>query len=248
MLRNIFYIIVISCIAAVALLSCAYPQKQKSLIFKDDSTEKRAEQLQNMLRINPSDVETRMELGRIFLKENFYDEAIHEFEQVLSFDTNYITAYLLFSLALQKRPNPDLFKSAELLEKAILIAPNNADVSLNLAQVYDKLKKDQEAINKFEKAIELSNDPAILVSAHLGLMAIYNKQGESEKANKEYEAVYNLYPGVDGMLKQAEISNITPPPEYAGEGFREEDGLHPSLEERIKRLREEIRKISGGEK
>lgn len=247
MLRNIFYIIVISCIAGV-LLGCAHSPKQRTLIFKDDKTEKRAEYLQNSFRINPNDVESRMELGKIFLKEDFNEEAINEFEQVLNVDSNYIHAYLLLSLALQKRPKPDLLRIAGLLEKAAGIAPDNADVHLNLAQAYDKLKKEEDAITEFKKTIELSNDPATLVSAHLGLMAIYKKQGESAKAKEEYEAAYKIYPGVEEMIKQAEINHITPPPRYGGEGFREDDGLHPSHEERIKRLREEIRKMSGGEK
>ncbi|MBI4707974.1 MAG: tetratricopeptide repeat protein [Candidatus Omnitrophica bacterium] len=216
--------------------------------FKDDKTEKRVEYLQDRLRINPNDVESHMELGKIFLKEDFNEEAINEFEQVLNVDSNYIHAYLLLSLALQKRPKPDLLRVAGLLETATQIAPDNADVHLNLAQVYDKLKKEEEAIAEFKKAIELSNDPAILVSAHLGLMAIYKKQGDSLKAKEEYEAAYKIYPAVEEMIKQAEINHITPPPRYAGEGFREDDGLHPSYEERIKRLREEIRKILGGEK
>ncbi len=50
------------------------------------------------------------------------------------------------------------------------------------------------------------------------------------------------------MIKQAEISRITPVPKYAGEEFRGEDGLHPSHEERIKLIQEEIRKMSEGEK
>lgn len=246
MLRNIFCIIVVFCMAGV-LLSCAHSPKQGTLIFKDDKTEKRVEYLQDSLRINPNDVEARLELGRIFLKEDFYEEAINEFQQVLNVDSNYIHAYLLLSLALQKRPKPDLLRVAGLLEKANQVAPDNADVHLNLAQVYDKLKKEEKAITEFKKTIELSNDPAILVSAHLGIMAIYKRQGDSAKAKKEYDAAYKIYPGVEEMIKQAEISHITPPPRYAGEGFREGDGLHPSYEERIKRLREEIRKMLGGE-
>lgn len=246
MLRNISCLIVISCMAVV-LVGCAHSPKQRPLIFKDDNTEKRAEYLQNSIRVNPNDVESRMELGKIFLKEDFNEEAINEFEQVLNVDSNNIQAYLLLSLALQKRPKPDLIRVIGLLNKATQIAPDNSDVHLNLAQVYDKLQKEEEAITDFKKAIELSNDPAVLVSAHLGLMAIYKKQGESAKAKEEYEAAYKIYPGVEEMIKQAEISLITPEPKYAGEEFRKGDGLHPSHEERIKRLREEIRKMSGGE-
>ncbi len=247
MMRNVFCVIVLSC--AVGLqLGCAHPPKQRILIFKDGTTEKRAEYLQSWLRTNSNDVENRMELGKIFLKEDFDEEAVNEFEKVLNVDPNYIPAYLFLSLALQKRLKPDLSRVAGLLEKAKQIAPDNADVRLNIAQIYDKLKREESAIGEFEKTIELSNDPAIQVSADLGLMAIYQRQGKSSKAKEKYEAAYKIYPGVEEMIKQAEISRITPPPKYAGEGFIESEGLHPSHEERIKRLREEMRNMPGGEK
>ncbi|MEW5766346.1 MAG: tetratricopeptide repeat protein [bacterium] len=78
-------------------------------------------------------------MGKIFLKEDFIEEAIGEFKQVLDVDSNYIPAYLLLSLALQKCPNPDLLRVVELLEKAVQVAPDNADVHLNLAQVYNNV-------------------------------------------------------------------------------------------------------------
>jgi tetratricopeptide (TPR) repeat protein len=246
MLQNIFCIIVIYFVAG-GLLSCAHSPKQRTLIFKDDETENKVQYLQNGLKINPSDVESHVELGKIFLKEDFNEEAINEFERVLNIDSTYIEAYLWVSLALQRRPSPDLLKVAGLLEKAIQIAPDNANTHLNLAQVYGKLRK-EEATTEFKRAIELSDDPAILVSAHLGLMAIYKEQGNRSKTMEEYEAAYKIYPGVEEMIKQAEISHITPVPKYSCENCGEENGLHPSLEERIKKLREELRKMSGGER
>lgn len=242
MRQNILRIIVIFCIAEV-LMNCAHSQKQRLLIFKDEYTEKRVEYLQNSLRVNPNDVESRIELGKIFLKEGFIKEAINEFEQVLNIDPNYIDAYLLLSLALQKTQKPDLLRVVKLLEKVIQIAPDNADAHLNLAQVYDKLKKVEKAITEFRKAIELSNDPAILVSAHLGLMAIYKRQGEFTKAKEEYEAAYRICPYIEEIIKEAEINRITPVPAYPDESFKEGNGLHPPLEERIKKLREEIKKL-----
>lgn len=226
-------------------MSCAYSTKQKTLIFKNIEIEKRAEFLKEKGWNNTDDVENRMELGKIYLSEDYIAEAVSEFEKVLNINPYHIQAHLLLALALQRHPKPDLSRIAGLLENATQIAPDNADAHLNLAQVYEKLRNEEKSISEFNKAIELSNDPATLVSAHLGLMAIYKKQGQLAKAQKEYEAAYKIYPGVDEMIKQAEINQITPAPKYAGEEFRGEDGLHPSHEERIKRLREEIREMSG---
>lgn len=245
MRRRCFHSIGLICLVGL-LWSCAHtpPVRQEGLIFKDPETEKRVNYLRKLLIINPNDVEKRIELGRIFLSEDMTQEAIIELKRALITDHERVEAMLLLSLAFQKLPRPDLMKALELLKEASEIEPDNADVHLNLAQVRNKLKNEDEAIDEFDQAIELSDDPATLVSAHLGLMAIYEKQGESEKANEEYEAAYEIYPAVEEMIKQVEISRITPPPEYVGEGFRDDDGLHPSFEKRIKQAIEEIKKLN----
>lgn len=247
MRRCIAYICLI--ILTVSFLwSCAHTPTKQERFFKDDKTEKRVEYLQDRLRVDSNNIEYRMELGRIFLSEGMIEDAIIELKRVLINEPERIDALLLLSLAFQKLQKPDFTKALELLTKASQVEPDNADVHLNLAQVYDKLKNKNKAIDEFKKTIELSNEPATLVSAHLGLMAIYKRQGELEKTKEEYEAAYKIYPGIEEMIKQAEISRITREPEYAGEEFRGEDGLHPSLEERIKRLREELIKMQRGEK
>lgn len=242
MRRNILSIVFALC-ASICLSGCADTRtKEESLVFGDPNAEKEVEYLQEKLKVNQSDIESRMKLGRVFLSEDMFDEAIGEFEKVLSSDSNHIQASLLLALAFQKHPNPNLTEAAKLLERACELAPDNADVHLNLAQIYDRQKEHEKAIAEFDKAIELSDDPVTLISAHLGLMAIYEKQGESEKADEQYDAAYEIYPGVEEMIEQAEIQSITPSPKYVGEEFRDDEGVHPPLEKRIKRAREEMKK------
>jgi len=219
--------------------------KEKSWIFKNPANEEKVRNLQSQLLMDQTDVESRLELGKIFLSENMPKEAIGEFEKVLSFDSNRIPANLLLSLAYQKLPNPDFSKAAKILENATKLSPGNADVHLNLAQIYNKLKEDTKAINEFNRTIELSDDGATLVSAHLGLMAVYKRQGELEKAEEQYNAAYRIFPGVEDMIKQAEINRLTPAPEYRAGELSENTGWYPTLEQRIERARDEIRKVSG---
>lgn len=225
------------------LLNCAHSSvKQNILIFKNSENGKKVVYLKEKIVLNPKDVESRMELGNLFLSEGMIEESIAEYEGVLNIDTNNIQAYLLLSLSLQKRRNPDLPKVVMLLEKASKIAPENADVRLNLAQVYDKLKDEDKATNEFNKAIELFSDQAVLVSAHLGLMVIYKRRGDLEKANEEYKAAYEIFPGIGDMIKQEEINRMTHI-EFSDQVYVN-DGLHPPIEKRIKRVQKEIRKLS----
>jgi len=232
----------------VCLCSCARPPaKSRPLIFTDPQTEALAKHLQSKLRTNPADVQTRMELGKIYLSEYMLQKAIAEFETVLKIDPNQIQAYLLLSLTIQKYPDPNLSRAARLLENAAVVAPHNADVHWELAQIYDELNEAEKAITEFKKTVQLSNDPASSVSAHLGLMAIYKRQGKSQEAQDEYDAAYEIYPAIEEMIKRTKIYSITPPPKYTGEGYGDgESGFHPSLETRIRQAREEIARISGG--
>jgi len=242
-LRILFYIIVMIW-GGGFLWGCASipPEKQEGLIFKDPEAEKKAYNLQKLLIIYPDDVEKRIELGKIFLEEDMTQAAIKEFKKVLIYDSKRVDVFFLLSLAFQKLPKPDLTKALKLLNEASKIEPDNAEVHLNLALVYIKLKNEDKAIDEFNRAIELSNDLAVLISAHLGLMSIYKKRGDSEKANREYKAAYEIYPEVEHLIKQVEINRITPAPKYAGEELRD-DGLHPSIEKRIKHALEEIQKL-----
>jgi Tfp pilus assembly protein PilF len=227
------------------LSGCAHDTiTSKDLVFGDPRNERRVEYLRNRLETEPGDLDARMELGTIFLNEEMMSEAIPQFEAVINQEPQNIQAYLLLSLALQSLPTRDLPRVTRLLEKAATIAPKNDEVHLNLAQVYDG----KNAINEFNRVIELSRQPASLVSAHLGLMAIYARRGDSANANQEYERARDILPDVGKLIKQAEINRRTPPPRYAGEEYRGEDGIHPSLEERIRKLIEEYTKRSGTRK
>lgn len=246
MIKNILPIICL----CLCVLGCAHCHpKQKTFIFKDTETEKTVEYLRGKIKLDPNDIDSQIRLSRIFLNEGMPEEAIPGLEKAISTESRNIQAYLLLSYALQKCPRPDLDKVTNLLEKACQLAPGNADAHLNLAQAYEKSKKEEKAIREFDQAIGLTNDEATLVSAHLGLMAIYKKLGQAQKAMAEYEAARKIHPAVEEMIKEAEISQITPAPQYGGgELTTEEDGIHPVLEERIKKIRQEINKIAENKK
>lgn len=231
----------------VLLIGCGYSVhvKEKIPVFAEPQNEKKVIFLRKRLLTDPNDIEKRIKLARILLsEEDMVEDAIIELERASRINPTSVEVLLLLSLAYQKLLKPDFSKALEILKKAAEIEPENADAHLNLGQVSIKLKNEGEAIEAFKKAIALSNDPTVLVSAHLGLMGIYEKRGEIEKANEEYEAVYELYPGIEEIIKNAEINRITPNPKYAGEEFRDGEGLHPSFDQRIRQAIEELEKVN----
>ncbi|MDD3654815.1 MAG: hypothetical protein PHO01_11685 [Desulfotomaculaceae bacterium] len=176
-----------------------------------------------------------------FLKEGRIQEATNELQKIINNDPHQVQAYLLLALALQRRSQPDEQKILAVLTKAVEIAPNNPDPHLLLAQSHSRLRANNQAIEEFQKTITLGGDISTLVSAHLGLMAIYKRLGQQEKAQREFANACRLAPEVKDLVEQAEINEVTPKPilDY----LQIEDGIHPPLKERVKRLQE---KRAGG--
>ncbi len=244
MLKAIFCRVVI--IWSVLLyLSCSSTRVIK---FNDHEKQAQFEKIQSQLKKNPNDVDEHMNLGNLFYSEQMIKESILEYQKVLSIDSIYIPAFLRLVLALEKYPQPDLYRITKLLEKAERISPDNPFIHLRLAHTYIKSNNDDGAITEFSKVIDLTDDAALTVSAHLGLMAVYQKQGDTVNVQSEYRKASQIYPDVDQIIKQAEINKVMPPPRYAGDELGGEDELHPSLEERIRRLNEEIRRLEENNK
>lgn len=210
------------------------------MVFSDPSIEKKVIDIQKLLVSDSSNVNLRIELARLFLEENMIVKAIMELQKAVEIAPNRVDSLLLLSYAYNQLLEPELSKSEILLRKALEIEPNNPDVHLSLAQVLEKLGKGDESIKEFNQAINFTDDPTILLSAHLGLMAAYKRKGDIVKADKEYQIAYKIYPGIKGIIEKGEIDSFTPPPQIP---FGDE--MHPSDQERIKLLLKEIEKLSG---
>jgi len=144
----------------------------------------------------------------------------------------------------QNKKNDTNFGDIDALEKASKESPSNADLHLYLAHAYNNVKEEDRAIEEFKSAIKFSKEETILVSAHLAIAAIYKRRGESSKADEEYESARKIYPGVDDMVKEAQINSITPSPKYCGEAFSEEGGMYPKLEARSENVRKELNNMA----
>jgi Tfp pilus assembly protein PilF len=222
-------------------IGCAHPQSKNNPIYYYSENERKVAELKSQLSFNPQDVSARLELGKIYLSEGFIKKAIQEFSLVLKIDEKNLPAHLLISSAIQKQRNPDLSQALKILDKALKIYPNSAEVHLNIAQVYQQKKHEKEALNHFQKALELTSDPQILLAGHLGMMSIYRNRGENGKATLEYEAARKIYPQVDKLIAEMEIKQkgatlAIPAEEFGGYG----SDSHPSFEKRIELIKKTI--------
>lgn len=98
--------------------------------------------------------------------------------------------------------------SATDCKRGLCCAPSSRQCWLSVGQYFRRNEEYKSAIDSFKAAVKLSNDPWVTVSAHLGLMAIYRNLGDTENAVLRYEAAREIYPGIDDMLKKAEIDRV----------------------------------------
>jgi tetratricopeptide (TPR) repeat protein len=167
-------------------------------------------------------------------------EAARELESVLKTDPREAETYLLLAVAVQRRPFEDAARAEGLLRKALELEPASGTVHLHLAHALSKQQRNDEARAGFERALALAEDPVTRLSAHLGLMGLYRGLKDHDAAQAHYEAVCKIDPSVKDLLLDAEIADVTPPPQYPPGADK---GSHPSWERRIQRSLEEIKKL-----
>ena len=100
-----------------------------------------------------------------------------------------------------------------------------------------------EAIHNFDEAIKLAQEPDTLVAALLGLIAIYEAQGNHAKAQELYEDTRKIFPNVDVLIEQSKIEMSTPVPVYGGSVEKGKEGVHPDPRVRAQRAEEIIRRL-----
>jgi len=162
--------------------------------------------LKKALKLNPDYSEARNNLGVVLYQMGRYDEAIREFEKVLS-DVLYKTpqqAYL--NLGLVYFAKGDMRRAVFYFKKAISIDPGFALAHANLGFTYFELKSYDEAKESLERASELlkkmPGSEINLAEVALYLGRIYLIKKNYKKAVEFFEEVIKLAPGTN-MEKEA---------------------------------------------
>ena len=92
-------------------------------------------------------------------------------------------------------------KTLEIVNQTIKLAPTDPKLLVNKAVILTQFERVPEAIENYQKAIELKPDYR---EAHLQLGDLYVKTGEKDLANKEAEFVLGLIPNDPDALKLLE--------------------------------------------
>ncbi len=125
---------------------------------------------------------TAKTLGLAYLEENKLEQAREEFMKIIELDDSEVMGYANLGIVFLRMG--EYGKAEEWLKKAIKIAPEDPDVRLILAKVYEMSNRPQEAVETLETNLEL--DPGH-VKTLFSLSEIYGSMPGEEALEKRLE-------------------------------------------------------------
>jgi len=154
----------------------------------------RAEELSRQaLAVSPRSPLAHYAKGQVLLAQKRYAEAIPDFETVISFDRNFVSAYA--DLGWCKFLTGSIEKAVPLVEQAICISPRDPYIGCYQSMIgvmhLVQLSTD-EAILWLEKARSANSE---LPQVHIFLASAYGLKGETERAAAELTEVRRLHGG-----------------------------------------------------
>jgi tetratricopeptide (TPR) repeat protein len=159
------------------------------------ATEAALKSYQEALRLNPGMPEARQALqgyyvtqGVMFRRNNQSDEAIHAFQQALSYNPDSASAHFELGQEFEQRKQFDEAISA--YQESIKRDANNSGPHIRLAAIYSTQGRQEQAIHELQEVLRLNpNDP----EAHYGLGVAYNAQGQREQAIASLKQAVRFY-------------------------------------------------------
>jgi Flp pilus assembly protein TadD len=204
--------------------------RQAEAAFSQNNFEDAAQAYRRALKVKPDLAQAHYGLGLTLARLERYQEAVTSFKEALHYKPGWTKAYKdlgVTYLKLKRWPEAEkAFKNSlthqpgdaeayydlgvaagkqgkhkearEAFEKALRLKPDYIQALNNLGMANIKLNRWAEAKSSFEKALGLKADDP---EAHLGLLACYIQQGDSQGAARTYKTLSTLD---KGMAKKAD--------------------------------------------
>ena len=153
-------------------------------------------------------------LGLAYLEEERYSDAANEFNMLIEIAPNEPLGYANLGLTYM-RTSGKLKQSEESLQKALKLVPNDPDIRLLLAKVYELTNRESQAVTALENTLKKYPDHL----RSLYQLALYYSKiqdpSSKEKAAENMARVVDILPGniaatlrLVELLLQGELSLI----------------------------------------
>ncbi|MGD9204725.1 MAG: tetratricopeptide repeat protein, partial [Desulfobacterales bacterium] len=108
--------------------------------------------LQTLLKENPGNVEMHFQLGNLYYRKGDQRQAMEQYKRALQLNPKFLPA--LNNLALVTAANKEYYKALTVFLDLLNYAPNDAETHYNIACMYSRLNRVDEAIKWLQEAID----------------------------------------------------------------------------------------------
>ena len=166
-----------------------------------------------VLAAHPKDDRVRYYLGAAYVEQGALDQAISEFKKISPESNLFADSRRSIILILIKQNK--LEEGIRILEESIQIKPNDGELYLILAALYEKENQLQKALAILKNGLDRNKED---VDIHFQLGAIYDKLGDFEKMVAHMKEIFRLSPDHADALNYLGYS-------YADRGIQLEEAL-----------------------
>jgi cytochrome c-type biogenesis protein CcmH/NrfG len=139
--------------------------------------ESRAAQLKTTADRNPSDAETRVQLGNLYFDAERYDEAVRWYEAALKVDPKNVNASTDLGIAYYYSNQPD--RALAQFDKSLELDPKHSKTLLNIGIVRAFGKQDLDGAEKaWQRVLEVAPDSPEAAVAKKGLDGLRAAHGQ----------------------------------------------------------------------
>ena len=159
-----------------------------------DQLQKAKDALKMALTINPSQIDSYVNLGHIAGREKNWEQAIEKFDLGISLGTKKSDTFYYSGFA---RNNLGRYEEAiPYFEKAISLQPFKADYYFDLGNSYRHLKLFDNALHHFRKTLEIEPNH---YKAHNNMGTIFWVLGATDQARVAFENVLSIKPYIPAI-------------------------------------------------
>jgi tetratricopeptide (TPR) repeat protein len=160
-----------------------YISRAGALAEKQGSDEKALAIYQNLLDKNRGNIDARQKIIKLCEKEKKWDKVIEHVKVLLELDSKNADLYLYLSDIYYKKN--DLNGALAAAEKAQQLRPNDSTIFVQLAVLSEKAKKNDQAIDYYQKAVKTNPKKNPTLYNNLGMLQ--EKKGARKEAIQNYE-------------------------------------------------------------
>lgn len=121
--------------------------------WEADVEQKAVDLCQEILRIEPQDVEPRLLLAMVYQARLLeYEKAVEEYRKVIKIDPSNVEAYVGIAWCFPHAGTAE--EALEALQKATELQPNSGDICGNVAMIYHYTGEYEKELEWLEKAVE----------------------------------------------------------------------------------------------